>query len=171
MNRTKVLLSLFVVFQLFAVVLAPNKETYLGAHVAPVIEPYLNFLELASTWNFFAPDPGPPPVYVDWELLDEKGQIIGKGIMPERVDPFVLRERQNRRIALTRFLIYSDQRVEQIFAPYLCRIHPEASSVRIWRATYNTPRLSEVADGTRQIGDEADVERRSVAHHFCKGTP
>lgn len=169
MKRIQLLLSLFLVFHLAAIAIAPNKDTYLGTLIRPVLEPYINFFEFAPSWNFFAPDPATPLVFLEWELLDEFGRIYGNGSIPQRVDPFLLRERQNRTIALTRFLVYSDERIEQILGPWLCRKNPDAGSVRIWKVVYTAPGLREVSEGKRKVGDDKGVERRIATHHFCSG--
>jgi hypothetical protein len=164
-------LSALIAFHLFIVILMPNSNTWLGLKALAWLQPYVHALELTPQWNFFAPDPGPPPIFVEWELEDEKGEAIGKGSLPERWDPYLLRERQNRRIALTRFLVLSDSRTERVMLSYLCRRHPEASAVTLWRTVYSTPSLTAVASGERKIGDEVGMQRRWVSHSFCGGGP
>ena len=162
-------LSVFLVFHLLCVIIAPNKETYLGYRVAWLIEPYINSLGLSSSWSFFAPDPGPPPVFVEWELLDKASHPLERGRWPEATDPFILRERQNRRIATARFMVFSDERTEQVMLPYLCRTHPQADAVRLWRVSLTIPSLTDVRSGRRKIGDNGGREKRWVSHSFCGG--
>lgn len=166
---TRGILSLPIAFHLFCVLLAPNSGNYLGQRVAWVVEPYINFLEIATPWAFFAPEPGPPPVYVEWEVLDRAGKTFSTGRFPELKDPFFLRERQNRRIAAVRFLVADKTRVDRVMAPYLCKTIPEAFSVRLWRVAYSVPALLEVAEGKRRIGDDVAADRRDVSHTFCEG--
>lgn len=167
----RALLSVAIVWHLAAILIAPNKDTYLALKAAPLIEPYVNFLELASSWNFFAPDPGPPPIYVEWEVLDSKLGTLERGRWPETADPYFLRERQNRRIASARFMAFSDTRTEQILLPYLCRTRAGtgAHSIRLWRTVYTIPGIKEVVDGKRTIGDDVGVDRHWVSHSFCQG--
>lgn len=167
MNLKKGFLSLFVLYHLMVVVVTPNKETYFGQLVAPIVEPYINFFELASSWNFFAPDPGPPPLYLEWELLGKSNAIIGTGAFPEKADPFWIRERQNRRIALARFLFYSDERHLKVWGDYLCRSNAEIEGVRLWKNLHSIPNLFDVQKGVRRIGDEEGSQRTSVGTHFC----
>jgi hypothetical protein len=164
----RIVLSLALAFHLFAILLAPNKDTYLGYRVAAVVEPYVNFLELGSSWNFSAPDPGPPPVYVEWELIGKNEEQLARGQWPEGKDPFGLRERQNRRIAFARFMVFDDSRAQAVMVPYLCRQHPEAYAVRVWRVMYSLPSLNDVATGKRRIGDDVGLDRRSVTHSLCE---
>lgn len=161
-------LSLFVGFQLFTVLLVPNAQNWLGMKVAPWLEPYVNFFELTNAWSFFAPEPGPPPVFVEFEKLDRKGESLGLGRWPEVHDPFWLRERQNRRIAAAEYMMATELRAEKMMLQYLCRVYPEAGSFRIWRIMYSVPDFQDVASGKRRIGDDVGLERRLVSHSFCE---
>lgn len=164
----RILLSLLLIFHLLCVLVAPNKDTYLGHRVAKGVEPYVNFLGLSSPWNFFAPDPGPPPLFLEWEVLDRLGKPVSHGRWPELPDPFFLRERQNRRIAFARFLVMSSAHAEQVMRPYLCKSVENADSVRLWRVVYTIPNLYDVADGKRRIGDDTGATRTWVSHSFCE---
>jgi len=160
-------LSVLLVYHLFAIVLAPNSQTYLGYQAARWVEPYVNFFELVSSWNFFAPEPGPPPVFVEWEVLDRAGKRIDHDRMPDERDPFLLRERQNRRIAAARFMVYNEVRAERMMVSFLCGRDPRAFSVKLWRAVDTIPGLKEVRDGKRRIGDEEGRQRKWISHTFC----
>jgi len=165
-------LSIVVLFQLLVVLVGPNQNTYLGQVTAPMLVPVLNALELGSSWNFFAPDPGPPPLQLEWELLGPGNRIVGTGVFPDQIDPFVIRERQNRRIALARFLFYSDERYLKIWGDYLCRTSPpEIEGVRLWKTLYTIPNLFEVQSGKRAVGDDVGMTRTSVGTHFCANGP
>jgi hypothetical protein len=161
-------LSLLIVFHLFAVLLAPNSQNYLGSRAAPLINPYISFFEIASQWGFFAPDPGPPPIFVEYELVGAEGNATGSGTWPERKDPYFLRERQNRRIAVTRFAMAGPQRIERTLGPYFCRKHPEAKSVRLWTVVDEIPNLHDVAAGKRKIADGVGTQRKWVGQVLCE---
>lgn len=163
----KGLLSLFLCFHLLCILAAPLKDTHFGRALGPWAEPYVNFLEIAASWNFFAPDPGPPPLFVEWEYVDAKGEPIGNGRWPEVVNPYSLRERQNRRITLARFMFNSEGSPDRILSPYLCRKEPRAAGVRLWKVVHTIPGLIEVAKGKRQIGDDVGATRNWIAHAFC----
>jgi hypothetical protein len=165
---TRRIFSLWLGFHVFCLVFSPNANNWLGTKVAFVVEPYVNTLEISSPWNFFAPDPGPPPVFVEWELLDDKTNQIGTGRFPTSPDPFLIRERQNRRISLARFLVQADDRSRLVMGRELCRKHPEAFSVRIWRVIHTLPGLGDVVSGKRKIGDDVGQDRRFAGHEFCE---
>ena len=168
MNRTlKCLLSVFIVYHLYAVVLSPNSGNYLGSKSSPLFGFYVNLFGLMTSWSFFAPDPGPPPLFVEWELLNKEGKSLGLGRWPQLPDPYFLRERQNRRIQAARTMVESDVRAEKMMVPYLCSKNLEASSVRLWSIMYPVPTLIEVANGTRKIGDQVQQSRHWIADGFC----
>lgn len=162
-------LSAWIVYHLTAVVLVPNSRNHIGQLVTPIMGPYVDFFEFTNAWSFFAPEPGPPPVYIEYELVDARGESIRRGKWPDMPNPFFLRERQNRRIAAAEFMMSSEVRAEKMMHGYLCRNFAEASSVRIWRVVHTIPTWQEVAEGKRRIGDEVRLERQLVTHSFCEG--
>lgn len=163
------LLSAFLLFHLAVIIIVPNKQTYISGRFASVFMPYANLFEFSSGWSFFAPEPGPPPIYLEWALLDKNGEEIGQGRWPEVKDPYFFRDRQNRRIAATRFMASDDTHAEKMMVPVLCASDPRVHSVRLWKLVVGLPTLTDVADGKRTIGDEQDLDRRAVSLDFCGG--
>jgi hypothetical protein len=120
-----------------------------------------------SNWGFFAPEPGPPPVFIEWELLDQKGNTLEMDRFPSFPDPFWIRERQNRRMSLTRFMMSEDQRIEKMMFPFLCQNHQGVASIRMWKVGYSIPSPLDVVHEKRKLGDEEGKERHWVLHGFC----
>jgi hypothetical protein len=164
----KIALSVFAVFHVFSVILAPNGQTYLGLKTVKFVEPYVDLFELTNAWSFFAPEPG-PPVFVEWELMGKNGESLGKDRWPQTPSPFFLRERQTRRLSSSQFMVGSDTLAEKMMTPYLCSHNPHAASVKIWRVIQGAPTMLEVAEGKRTVGDEKELKRMFVAHNFCEG--
>jgi hypothetical protein len=160
-------LSVFIFFHLTAVIIAPNGRSYLGGVVGPWIEPYVNALELVSSWNFFAPDPGPPPIQVVYEIHGKDQELVQEGKFPEAGDPFFFRDRQNRRIAAARFMISAQDRLEKVMVPYLCKSVPGAQAVRLGKRMHSIPSLQEVAEGKRSIGDALEAKTEWVSTTYC----
>lgn len=163
----RIALSGFIGFHLFAVILTPNSQSYLGASASGVVDPYISFLELSNTWSFFAPDPGPPPVFLEYEIFDKHGATLSKGRWPDFPDPYFLRERQNRRVAAAEFMILAGVRSERMMVPYLCANAPEAHSVSLHQCHIPIPSLWDVRDGKATLGDESKLERTLISHNFC----
>jgi len=164
----KILLNLFVIYHLTVVVFSPNIQTYLGQIVSPWISAYAGVLALSSTWSFFAPDPGPPPVFLEWELLGDHNAVVGQGQLPELKNPFWLVERQNRRFVVVRSLFNMPERYLGVFGPYLCRTHSEIKGVRLWKSMHTVPSMQEILEGKRQFDDGVGDQRSSVGLHFCE---
>jgi hypothetical protein len=164
----KTILNLFVIYHVLVVVLSPNITSDLGSKFSPFISVYAGIFGLGSTWSFFAPDPGPPPLFLEWEILGEQNAVVGLGQIPEKSSPFWLVERQNRRFVLVRNLYLDHGRHLIVMGNYLCRLYPKSSGVRLWKSIHTVPTHHEVQSGQRKIDDEFGVLRSSVGTHFCE---
>jgi hypothetical protein len=167
--KTKLVLSAFIVFHLAAVVLTPHEQNYVSFASNFIFSPYVQFFELGSAWSYFAPDPGPPPVFIAWESYDAHGNELDSGRWPDLNDHPLLSERRVRRVALARFASPDDNRVVKMMLPYLCGRSPGIRSVRIVRQVYPTVLLQEVADGRRSLMDEKVVDSHVVGLELCEG--
>lgn len=163
-------LSAFIVFHSYVILIAPNNQSYLGMKSFPVLDPYMGIFEFATTWCFFAPEPGPPPIFIEYELIDSTGNSLGISRFPDDPDPypFWFRERQNRRINLARFMGASDDRAVKMMVPYLCKKDSRVNSIKLWRILYPEPSMPEVLSGQRKIGDGVGMDRHWVSENFCK---
>ena len=160
------LLTLFLFFHLSVLLITPNKENYFGYRFFHFLEPYVNFFEFSSEWTFFSPDPA-PPLYIDWTVLDRDGKELGKGSFPERQSPFLLGDRQIRRLSATRFMIVGDGAVQRTLVPWLCNQHPGAYSVRLTRVFENPPRIVDIIDGKKEPNDTSAYDRTDLGMEFC----
>jgi hypothetical protein len=158
------LLGLHLVVMLFT----PNKGSYVGRLLSPWMSPYTRLFEIDAQWNFFAPDPGPPPVYLEWELLGEGGEVLESESLPPKEDPYFLRERFNRRLAFARFSLNAVDRWESIVLPRLCKKSPKVRAVRLWHAVGYIPGLFEIQEGKLDVHDRrGEVNRRALTHEYC----
>ena len=164
----RLVLSLFISFHLFCLVLYPNHDSELGANSRWFLDPYTNFLGLAVTWNYFAPNPAANPLFVEWELLDNKGELIRKGQIPDEQESFTLSERTNRRVYFVYYLLAAESRTEQVLLPYLCGKFPDTNSIRFWSVVKAVPKINEVSEGRRSLSDVSQSERKAISHSFCK---
>jgi hypothetical protein len=165
--KVRGVLSVFLVFHLTCVLLAPNSDNYAGMALTPLIQPYLTFFEMTNTWNFFSPNPE-PPIYVEYELLDDQGSAYQSGRWPEEKDPYFLRERQTRRITAADFMVNSEISAEKMMVHYLCSQRPGPRALRLWRVMETLPRPQEITSGKRKLGDGVGKERKFVSHTFCE---
>ncbi|MGZ3704342.1 MAG: hypothetical protein ACXVC4_21305, partial [Bdellovibrionota bacterium] len=150
------LVSAFLLFHLFGVLVAPNAASYLGFTVAPVYHPYLNFFGLGSTWSFFAPEPFYQPIYIDY-VVNRKEKAPVNGRFPDEVNPFWMRDRYNRRIGLARMILSTDENIRNMFVNYLCHEYPDMESANLWRVDAMEPSLEMVQKGEKKITDAAEL--------------
>lgn len=163
----KILISVWVVFHLLCVFITPNSLSHLGVRFQGILSPYMNTLALSNSWNFFAPEPGPPPTFLDWELINSRGEVVSTGRLPDTPDPFFLRERQNRRITLSRFLLSDTARIDRMLIPYLCRKHSEISSVRVWHTVLRVRELGDLTQ-VKMADSDRSLEKKFLLHSFCE---
>lgn len=159
-------LSLFVVFHLFCVLLVPNSDNYAGNYFLKIMEPYLYFFEMTNNWNFFSPNPE-PPVYVEYELLDDQGNSYSSGQWPDTKETYFWSDRQTRRISAADFMVNQELRAEKMMVGYFCHQIPQPHGIRIWRSMDTIPTPAEIVSGKRRIGDKIGTDRKFVSHTFC----
>ncbi|MBX9767749.1 MAG: hypothetical protein K2X47_10795 [Bdellovibrionales bacterium] len=144
---TKLLLTLFGVYHLIVIVVIPNRSNYFNIPLGPYILPYANTMSLNVSWQFFAPEPGPA---VFWEAEVKQDLVtIAKEMLPEEENKFLLRTRYNRRVSMMRFLYNDFSRVSALYVPYLCRMYPEATDVKVTLSQVPFPTADEVKAGKR----------------------
>lgn len=142
----------------------------MGERLTRFARPYIMGLELTNNWNFFSPNPA-PPIFIDYELLDDKANVLSDGRWPEPKDPFFWRDRQTRRITATDFMIAGEVRAEKMMVAYFCNGNHKGlkpHSVSLWRVAETVPAADEVAAGKRSLGDGKGTERKFVSRTFCE---
>lgn len=59
---SKILLSIWIVYNIFVMLVMPNVGAYFGRVTAAVVTPYASTVGLNAGWNFFSPEPAQPMV-------------------------------------------------------------------------------------------------------------
>ncbi len=179
----RVLASLGIVLHLCAIVLSPNRAsilvTPLKAGQIPFyrsdmaeqswVDRYLAPLGLLSTFAYFAPDPGPGPLYLDYEIQSNLGDEITRGSFPADPRPYFLADRHNRRMTIAYFMVSHEGLAEQMLVPWLCRQYPDADRVRLYRRMHKLPSAYEVSTGQKPFRAVNDFERTWISSTFCGG--
>jgi hypothetical protein len=160
------ILSAFLLFHLFGVINAPNPGSFLNQAISPVYRPYLNFFGLASTWSFFAPEPFYLPVYIDY-VVNRKDKLPVNGRFPDERNPYLFRDRYNRRIALTRIVLMNDENVRNMWVHYLCEQYPDMENANLWKVMATEPTLEMVRSGQKKITDAADTKIEVLGTYYC----
>jgi hypothetical protein len=164
------LISTFLVFHLIGVIIGPNPASYLTQSLSFIYRPYLNFLGLAHTWGFFAPEPVSPPMYIEY-AADPKGEPPLRGRFPDEKSPFFFRDRQNRRMTMSRFILAYDDNVRNMFVRYLCLRHPTMEELKLWRVVATQPSLIMVRSGEKRITDPAEHKIEVLGTYYCPEGP
>jgi hypothetical protein len=159
--------SLFVIYHLTAIAVGPSPMGHLHQVFLPIYRLYWSAFDLGSTWSFFAPEPGSPPLFFEWEMEGKNGERT-TGRFPEYPSPYWNRERQTLRMSIASYLFMHEHAGERALAPYLCRIYPEAVSVSLWRTLYGVPPLEPYARGESKLGLHTPPVRRWISHSFCE---
>lgn len=159
-------ISAFLCFHLFGVFVTPNPRSYLNQSVSAVVRPYMNYLGLGFTWGFFAPEPVSPPMFIDYVIAKKGGGEIS-GRFPKDPDPYFFRDRQNRRLALSRFIMNNDDYIRNMFVRYQCLHEQEIESMRLWRVTLTQPTLEDVQAGKKKMTDAGDYKIEVLGTYYC----
>ncbi len=81
-------LTLFILYHLSAMLVSQNSDHYLADRLKPYFMPYWQLLEFGSEWNFFAPEPGPAPLFLKYEIYDSNGILSSTDQLPHYPDDF-----------------------------------------------------------------------------------
>jgi len=163
----KRLISAFLIFHLLGVLTAPNRSSFLTGSLAPVYQPYLNLLGLASTWAFFAPEPFYAPIHIDYKIERKNGMPV-TARFPEADNPYFFRDRFNRRISLARFVLATEGNLKGMFVHYLCAQYPDLQSVQLWSVMATVNSLQQVQKEGRKITDPAELQTQVLGTHYCE---
>jgi len=122
---------------------------------------------LWSTWNFFAPDPG-PAVAIEYELFDSKGDSIRKGLWPDFKKHLFFHDRLLRRLSSTQYMIFvHPEAAGRMLASYFCSTDSRINSIRATAVIYPTPSLAELnGKNPTNAGIERQT-RNSIGLEFC----
>ena len=152
-------ISAWLSVHLVAILITPNRATYLGEKLRPILEPYAHFFELATPWGFFAPDPG-PPMRLEYESVSSSGETLGHDYWPPAEVPW-------RSVALTHFVIKHEKMPVGDVARFLCSKSRSAQNIRIWKVVYGMPDLLEVQAGRAKLGFDQVLKRTFMGEVSC----
>lgn len=174
-------LSLWIVIHLAAVLIAPNRTS---VWTTPTVEGRVSFYEenrswvdaylaplgLLSTWGYFAPEPGSPPMFLDWEGENSRGDVVAFGSYPDPKANYFWNDRMNRRVTSIYFMIAADDRAERMLVPYFCNQLKEkgVERLRLYRRLHKLPIMEDVKSGRVSAFNWDDFERHWISTTFCK---
>lgn len=169
----KAALSLWIVYNIFVMMVMPNVGAYFGRVTANVVTPYANTVGLNAGWNFFSPEPA-HPMYLKYSVhySDEMGEEVKESVegqfpMPLTEDkrplPNITRKRE---WALMRYMVLDPKRLRQLMGPWLCRQYPGATSVDMEHVIETIPFLDQAVryrdETVQDLSREIQYVRESI---------
>jgi hypothetical protein len=137
----RILLSIFICYQLLAVLVLANGGSYLGRRLDRWITPYGNLFGFNTTWNFFAPDPA-HTMYIHYYVhFEDSSKEPLEGYIPPEKEKIVIDSSKRRFLYAMRFMIIDEKRLKVILGPFLCRQHEGAASVHVENILEPIPNL------------------------------
>lgn len=134
-KTAKFLISLWLVYHLFIILLFPNTQSLLSRKLDRFLLPYANTLNMNTPWQFFSPFPG-PKFYIEYEVsstqTSESGEIQVEGkryFYPPESHTEPDWDNFRRRLYSARFVAMDPNRLKEVFIPWVCRQHPDATMV------------------------------------------
>jgi hypothetical protein len=155
------ILSVFLIYHIVAILLYPNPGSVLYRYLDPVFSAYGNQLGLNTTWQFFSPNPGTFR-YLSYDTVIETDDDIDlKSYTFPPQDDSLLQTNQARLFYFTVRMISHPPNIKKFLVPYLCRKHPEATSIALKAVDKRIPSMAKAkifaAESFRDMHEEADI--------------
>lgn len=170
----KALASLWIVYNIFTMLVMPNIGAYFGRAASPFIGPYANTVGLNATWNFFSPDPA-HTMYIHYTIhyLDDDGNETKEtveGYCPQEKNKGNMIASRKRDLYAMRFMVIEPKRLRILMGPWLCRQFPGATSVAMEHVIETVPPLDQVVtlkdEAVKDLSQEIQFVRED---HSCVG--
>ncbi|UXR63562.1 hypothetical protein EZJ49_10795 [Bdellovibrio bacteriovorus] len=188
----KALLSLWIVYNIFVMLVMPNVGAYFGRVTANVVTPYANTVGLNAGWNFFSPEPA-HPMYLKYTVYYPEPEITpenapeseegsGSSSPLEERDPVegyfpVQNDKRDvpnithkREWALMRYMVLDAKRLRILMGPWLCRQYPGAVSITMEHVIETIPFLDQAVrfqdESMKDLSKEVQSLRETVS---CQG--
>lgn len=170
----KFFLSLWIVYNIFVMLIMPNVGNYLGRTLSRFITPYAALMGLNAGWNFFSPDPA-HTMYLEYTLqypelapsVEKPMQDLVEGVFPPQKNLPILNPLRKRDLYAARFMALDPKRLRVIFAPWLCRQNPGVSDVEVRLIVETVPPLDKVVQrpdlDLHELSERLEFARESIA--------
>lgn len=131
----KGVLSLWIIFHVFLILVLPNSSSYLGRILPWWAVSYGNSLSLHSNWNFFSPDPAHSMYFHYKVFFQDQNQTDlqepVEGYLPSYKIDREMSLRHRRELYEMRFMVLKTQRIQKFIAPWLCKKYPGATLLQV----------------------------------------
>lgn len=169
----KAFLSLWLVYNIFVMMVMPNVGAYFGRVTSSFVTPYANTMGLNAGWNFFSPEPA-HPMYLKYAVHfnDDEGNEVKESIFSAFPLPLDEDERNipnithKREWALMRYMVIEPKRLKILMGPWLCRQNPGATSVDMEHVIETIPFLDQAVaykdEAVSDLSKEMKYTRESI---------
>ncbi len=170
----KIILSFWIFFHIFAMLIMPNLSSYLGRISSRWITPYANTIGLNASWNFFSPDPA-HTMYIQYrvDFLNELGEELKESIthyIPAEKNEKILNPLHKRELYAMRFFAIDPKRMRTLLAPWICRHYTGATSVEVELVVETVPVLDQVVmSQVERVKDLSQEMQYSKINYSCLG--
>ena len=166
----KFLLSLWLCYHLFCIIILPNGSSFLGRYFEAEILPYANAIGINSTWNFYSPDPA-NTMYFSYivHFENEQGEELKPSIeefLPPEKDKIVTDSSRRRLLYAMRYLALDPHRLQAIMAPWICREYEGASRIIISHIIERIPSLDNVLSRIDENVNELREKQESPSFDY-----
>lgn len=166
----KALLSLWIVYNIFTMLVMPNVGAYFGRVASRFITPYANTVGLNASWNFFSPDPA-HTMYIRYivRYLDADGNDIKEaveGYFPKEMNQGISSPVRKRELYAMRFMVIEPKRLRVFLGPWLCRQHPGATSVEMEHVIETVPLLDQVVTLKSEAVKDLSQELQYIRENY-----
>lgn len=171
----KVILSVWIVYNIATMVVMPNAGSFFGRKYGHIFAPYANSVGLNASWNFFSPDPA-HTMYIKYfvEFTGADGEPTQESILgyfPEEKNQMVLDTNRRRELYVMRFMMIGQNRLQGLFAPWLCKKHPGATNIHIEQVIETVAPLDEVLLAKEETVKELSKEIQYANFDYHCDTP
>lgn len=170
----KTLLSLWIVYNIFTMLVMPNVGAYFGRVTSRFITPYANTVGLNASWNFFSPDPA-HTMYIRYTVryLDTDGNETKEsveGYFPEEKNKGVSAASRKRDLYAMRFMVIEPKRLRILMGPWLCKQYPGSTSIEMEHVIETVPPLDQVVTLKDETVKDLSQELQFVREFYsCAG--
>lgn len=172
---SKALLSLWIVYNIFTMMVMPNVGSFWGRSAFIYIAPYANTVGLNGSWSFFSPDPPTHTMYLRYfvSYLNENGEEAREpveGYFPEEKDQRITSPFRQREFYVMHFMSLKAKYLRVLMGPWLCRKYPGASNVDMTYVAEKIPNLDQAVASKSQALSEMTEESNVLQESYsCRG--
>ena len=166
----KAVVSLALVFHLFAVFVFPNPESLLSRQASWILFPYGNFLGLNTTWRFFSPNPIINLLEFEAYGYNDEGDVDFEkvGRLPDSMDMVYSRESYNRLMNFAMLASSREKHFKGILKHYFCGQYPEADEIAFFHVEYVLPSIEKARIQTGDFESLVTQRKTPLPATNCK---